>query len=215
MLKVNDVQFNYDNTTFHFDFDVDGGQTLVIKGASGSGKSTLLNLVAGFLMPQSGQILFDGTRIDKLSPAQRPLTILFQQHNLFNHLSVFQNIGLGLNPSLKLTRQQTDQINAAIQQLGLEEMQRRLPENLSGGQRQRVALARCLVRSKPLLLLDEPFTGLNEELKDEIQSLISELQHQLNLTILWVTHDLDDVNRIADQVVTIKDGSFSQMNHFD
>jgi len=207
MLKVNDVQFNYDNTTFHFDFDVDGGQTLVIKGISGSGKSTLLNLVAGFLMPQSGQISFDGTRIDKLSPAQRPLTILFQQHNLFNHLSVFQNIGLGLNPSLKLTRQQTDQINAAIQQLGLEEMQRRLPENLSGGQRQRVALARCLVRSKPLLLLDEPFTGLNEELKDEIQSLISELQHQLNLTILWVTHDLDDVNRIADQVATIEDGS--------
>ena len=206
MLNIDRVTFGYGNTAFNFDFELERGDCLAIKGVSGSGKSTLLNLVAGFLTPDSGQILFDQKRIDLLKPSRRPLTILFQEHNLFNHLTVFQNIGLGLNPALNLSSDQTNKINQAIDQLDLNDMQQRLPEALSGGQRQRVALARCLVRSKPLLLLDEPFTGLNEELKEEIQLLISELQNQLNLTILWVTHDLDDVNKVTDKVATIENG---------
>ncbi len=207
MLKVDKVAFSYDDMKFNFDFEVDCGDFLAIKGASGSGKSTLLNLIAGFLTPESGEISFDGKRIDQLKPALRPLTVLFQHHNLFNHLTVFQNIALGLEPSLRLSKLQVDKIHQAIRQLGLDKMQQRLPEELSGGQRQRVALARCLVRSKPLLLLDEPFTGLNEELKEEIQSLISQLQAQLKLTILWVTHDLDDVDSIADRVACVENNT--------
>ncbi len=205
MLEISDLYFGYnDSHSFIFDFKLQPGKCLAIKGASGSGKSTLLNLIAGFLTPISGQILFEAQRIDKLEPAQRPLTILFQEHNLFNHLTVFQNIALGLSPSLRLSQIQSEVVLQALEQLGLADMQQRLPEDLSGGQRQRVALARCLVRSKPLLLLDEPFTGLNEELKLDVQKLIGQLQQQLNLTILWVTHDLDDVEHIADKVAEIE-----------
>ena len=205
MLQVKNLIFGYDSaSTFQFDFEFEQGKCLAIQGASGSGKSTLLNLIAGFLKPDSGQIVFSGQQIDQLKPAERPLTILFQEHNLFNHLTVLQNIALGLSPSLKLSNQQTQKIIQALEELELKGMEQRLPEDLSGGQRQRVALARCLVRSKPLLLLDEPFTGLNEELKQEIQQLLSQLQQKLNLTILWVTHDLDDVEEIADQIACIE-----------
>ena len=205
MLQVKNLIFGYDNSSmFQFDFEFEQGKCLAIQGASGSGKSTLLNLIAGFLKPDSGQIVFSGQQIDQLKPAERPLTILFQEHNLFNHLTVLQNIALGLSPSLKLSNQQTQKIIQALEELELKGMEQRLPEDLSGGQRQRVALARCLVRSKPLLLLDEPFTGLNEELKQEIQQLLSQLQQKLNLTILWVTHDLDDVEEIADQIACIE-----------
>ncbi len=210
MLQISQLHFKYsDSPPFVFDFVLEQGKCLAIKGASGSGKSTLLNLTAGFLKPDSGQIIFAGQRIDQLKPAERPLTILFQEHNLFNHLTVFQNIALGLSPSLKLTTEQTNRINQALEELEIDDMQQRLPEDLSGGQRQRIALARCLVRSKPLLLLDEPFTGLNDELKQEIQQLISQLQQQLNLTILWVTHDLDDVEDIADQVACIDNNTLT------
>ena len=175
-------------------------------GDSGSGKSTLLNLIAGFLTPASGAIYFDNQRIDQLQPHQRPLTILFQEHNLFNHLTVFQNIGLGVHPSLKLSEKEKLSILEALDQVNLHGMENRLPESLSGGQRQRVAIARCLVRSRPLLLLDEPFGGLNEELKLEIRTLLNRLKNELSLTLLWVTHDPDDVKGIADQWMKIEKG---------
>ena len=206
MLKLDKIKFSYAKLDFEFDFELANGQCLAVMGESGSGKSTLLNLIAGFLGADSGTINFNNQRIDQLSPQLRPLTILFQEHNLFNHLSVFKNIGLGINPSLKLNHTQEQSIIEALDKVNLQDMGERLPETLSGGQRQRVAIARCLVRSRPILLLDEPFGGLNEELKTEIKTLLSDLKTELNLTMLWVTHDSSDVEEIADQWMRINNG---------
>ena len=211
MLTLDQVKFNYPKLKFEFNFELTQGDCLAVMGESGSGKSTLLNLIAGFLKPAAGTIYFNNQRIDQLEPHQRPLTILFQEHNLFNHLSVYQNIGLGIQPSLKLDTSQKLSIKQALDKVDLEGMENRLPESLSGGQRQRVAIARCLVRSRPLLLLDEPFGGLNEELKIEIKTLLNQLKRELNLTMLWVTHDADDVQGIADQWMKIDQGKVESM----
>ena len=211
MLRLDKVKFKYAQQRFEFDFELIRGQCLAVMGESGSGKSTLLNLVAGFLAPESGTIHFNNQRIDQLAPQLRPLTILFQEHNLFNHLNVFKNIGLGICPSLKLTESDISSIDEALKKVDLEGMQERLPESLSGGQRQRVAIARCLVRSRPILLLDEPFGGLNEELKTQIKKLLNQLKTELNLTLLWVTHDQDDVTGIADQWVKIDHGKINPL----
>ncbi len=204
MLKLDKVIFNYPEFQFNFDFELAAGHCLGILGESGSGKSTLLNLIAGFLPPESGHIYFDGQRIDQLKAHERPLTILFQEHNLFNHLTVYQNIGLGISPSLKLTNANQKTIYDALEKVGLPNMDKRLPESLSGGQRQRVALARCLVRSRPILLLDEPFSGLNSEIKTEVKALLMQLKTELNLTMLWVTHDQTDLQGVSDQLAFIE-----------
>ncbi len=206
MLKLDSVKFNYETQDFEFDFDLAGGRCMAVMGESGSGKSTLLNLIAGFLTPRSGAIYYGNQRIDQLAPHQRPLTILFQEHNLFNHLNVYQNIGLGIRPSLKLNESEKQSIHDALNKVNLAGTENRLPESLSGGQRQRVAIARCLVRSRPILLLDEPFGGLNEELKSDIKVLLNQLKKELNLAMLWVTHDPDDVEGIVDEAMRLEHG---------
>jgi thiamine transport system ATP-binding protein len=177
-------------------------------GASGSGKSTLLNLLAGFIQPQTdaGQILLDGQRVDHLEPSQRPVTSLFQDHNLFAHMSVFNNLALGIRASLKLTANEKAQVEAALDQVGLKGLGSRLPKQLSGGQRQRVALGRALVRRKPLLLLDEPFSALDPALRQEMAVLVKSLSQQHQLTVLLVTHEPKDVLLLAETVVFIADG---------
>lgn len=212
MLKLNRIKFHYAKLEFEFDFEIAAGNCLAVMGESGSGKSTLLNLIAGFLTADSGEIYFRNRRIDQLSPHLRPLTILFQEHNLFNHLSVFQNIGLGLNPSLRLNETEKQSVHEALRKVNLAGMEERLPESLSGGQRQRVAIARCLIRSRPILLLDEPFGGLNQELKTEIKVLLNQLKNELNLTMLWVTHHADDIDGIADQIMKIDQGKIKSFN---
>ena len=211
MLKLDKVTFSYEQDKFEFDFELHTGHCLALMGDSGCGKSTLLNLIAGFLAPHSGHIYFNGQPIDPLKAHQRPLTMLFQEHNLFNHLDVYKNIALGIRPSGKLTQEENDQLIRALEKVQLTDMEKRLPESLSGGQRQRVALARCLLRSKPLLLLDEPFGGLNEKLKLEIKSLLNDLKNTLNLTMIWVTHDKEDVDGIADRIMKIKNGRIASI----
>jgi thiamine transport system ATP-binding protein len=177
-------------------------------GASGSGKSTLLNLLAGFIQPQTdaAQILLGDQRVDQLDPAQRPVTSLFQEHNLFAHMSVFNNLALGIRPSLRLTADEIDQVEIALDQVGLKGLGSRLPKQLSGGQRQRVALGRALVRRKPLLLLDEPFSALDPALRQEMVALVKGLSQQHQLTVLLVTHEPKDALELAETVVFIADG---------
>jgi thiamine transport system ATP-binding protein len=182
---------------------------VAIMGASGSGKSTLLNLLAGFIQLQqkgTSQILLGGQRIDHLEPAQRPVTSLFQEHNLFAHMSVFNNLALGIRSSLKLTTDEIVQVESALDLVGLKGLGSRLPKQLSGGQRQRVALGRALVRRKPLLLLDEPFSALDPALRQEMAALVKRLSEQQKLTVLLVTHEPKDALELAETVVFIAEG---------
>lgn len=146
MLSFSDVKYRYHSELFEFDLDVKQGDVVAILGPSGAGKSTLLSLLAGFINPESGDITINNISLLPQAPHQRPLSMLFQEHNLFAHLSIADNIGLGIKANLRLSEIEKEQVIHAAQQVGVDELLNRLPEQLSGGQKQRVALARCLVQ---------------------------------------------------------------------
>lgn len=206
MLRLTDVTWLYQHLPMRFTLTVKAGEQIAILGPSGAGKSTLLNLIAGFLTPASGTITIAGNDHTHTSPSQRPVSMLFQENNLFTHLTVQQNIGLGLNPGLKLNSEQQQTLRQIAETMGLEELLDRLPEQLSGGQRQRVALARCLVREQPLLLLDEPFSALDPALRQEMLSLVQEVCRRQQLTLLMVSHSVEDAARIAERSLVVADG---------
>jgi thiamine transport system ATP-binding protein len=206
MLVLDDVQYTYQRELFRFELAIQRGQIVSLMGPSGAGKSTLLALVAGFINPDQGDILVDGESIVRKEPYQRPFSMLFQEHNLFAHLSVRDNIGLGLHPGLKLTADQKLLVEQAAKQVGVAEYLDRLPEHLSGGQRQRVALARCFVQPHPMWLLDEPFSALDPVLREEMLTLVKQLAAERGITVLMVTHHLSDARAIASHFAFVAGG---------
>ncbi|RTZ14295.1 thiamine ABC transporter ATP-binding protein [Vibrio aquaticus] len=206
MLTLSNVDYYYHNELFHFDVEVKQGSIVALMGPSGAGKSTLLALVAGFIEPEKGSITADDQELVGLEPYQRPFAMLFQEHNLFAHLTVRQNIGLGLHPGLKLTAEQSKSVEQAAQQVGVFEYLERLPEQLSGGQRQRVALARCFVQPHPVWLLDEPFSALDPILREEMLSLVENLAKERNITVLMVTHHISDAKAISSDFIFVANG---------
>jgi thiamine transport system ATP-binding protein len=200
------VRFDYEEMRMQFDVVFAAGKVTAVMGPSGSGKSTLLNLVAGFEAPISGRVLFDGQDLSAAGPADRPVSMVFQENNLFAHLDVAANVGLGRSPGLHLTAADRDAVAQALERVGLAGKEKRLPRELSGGERQRVALARALVRDRPLLLLDEPFASLGPALRDEMLDLLADLHAERGMTVLFVTHQPEDAERIAEAVVFIEDG---------
>ena len=196
-LELQDLRFGRGSWQVAFDLVVPRGTLAALIGASGAGKSTLLALVGGFEKPTSGRILVDGVDITDLAPARRPVTTLFQEHNLFAHLTVAQNVGLGLDPGLRLDAAQKMQVNQALERVGLAGMEQRLPRALSGGERQRVALARSLVRARPLLLLDEPFAALGPALRRDMLDLVDTLRRETGITVVLVSHEPADARRVA------------------
>ncbi|PSW00859.1 thiamine ABC transporter ATP-binding protein [Photobacterium lipolyticum] len=215
MLKLNHLCHHYlrpgqsaqDGTQpMIFDLQAEKGDIVALIGPSGAGKSTLLAMVAGFLNPDSGELHIAGQPITTQTPAERPLSILFQDHNLFPHLTVFENIGLGIHPGLKLSREDKENIVAAASRVGINKYLDRLPEQLSGGQKQRVALARSLIRQQPLLLLDEPFSALDPALRKEMLTLVKSLAKEQKITVLMVTHSPEDALKIANKCAFIYEG---------
>ncbi|MGR5148318.1 thiamine ABC transporter ATP-binding protein [Photobacterium alginatilyticum] len=215
MLTLNQLTHSYtqpnnarqaEQTRLTFDLVVETGDIVALIGPSGAGKSTLLAMVAGFLPPDSGTLTIAGQHIDRQLPSERPLSLLFQDHNLFPHLTVFENIGLGLHPGLKLNQEDKDNIAAAASRVGIQQYLDRLPEQLSGGQKQRVALARCLIRKRPLLLLDEPFSALDPALRKEMLELVRSLAKEQQTTVLMVTHSPEDALKIAGKCAFISQG---------
>lgn len=194
-----------------FDLAVPAGEILAVMGPSGSGKSTLLALVAGFETPSAGEIRIAGKDVTSLEPAERPVSMIFQENNLFAHLDVAANVGLGRSPSLRLTGGDKVEIEQALASVGLAGKERRLPRELSGGERQRVALARVLVRDRPVLLLDEAFASLGPALRDEMLDLIGELHGSRGMTVLMVTHDPRDARRIASRTAFLDGGRIADV----
>lgn len=205
-LCVRNVTFRYEDLLMEFDLSVPRREFVAIIGPSGAGKSTLLNLIAGFEDSPTGSITWQGQEISSLNPAARPLSILFQEHNVFNHLDVWTNVALGISPNLRLSDEQADEVRNSITRVGLGGLERRLPGELSGGERQRVGLARMLVRNRPLLLLDEPFAALGPQLKRDMLALLSTLHLEGGFTILFVTHDPADIALAATHAAFLNHG---------
>ncbi len=214
MIRLDNVFLADDTLPMTFDLQVAVGERIAIVGPSGAGKSTLLNLIAGFVLPTRGEVWLNGENHTQSAPYERPVSMLFQENNLFPHLTVQQNLALGLKTSLKLTALEQDQIERVADAVGLTSFLSRLPNSLSGGQKQRVALARCLLRDKPILLLDEPFSALDPELRLEMLNLIDELCHSKNLTLLLVTHQPSELTGKVDRMLRIENGRISQQEKY-
>lgn len=205
-IALNGVSFRYDDMDMHFDVDIPAGAFVMVLGPSGAGKSTLLNLIAGFDRPSGGTMALMGEDVGDTPPAERPVTTLFQEGNLFPHLTVAENVGLGLDPGLRLTPELRRQVAIALDRMGLADLSGRWPRHLSGGERQRVALARSLVRNRPILLLDEPFAALDPGRRREMTDLVRALAMDRGLTVVMVSHQLDEVRDLSVRALFVHDG---------
>ena len=206
MLKLESCVIDNGGFRLTGDFGIHAGEIVAVIGPSGAGKSTLLEGIAGFLPVVGGRITWNGHDLAGTPPGKRPVAMLFQDGNLFPHLTAMQNAGLGLRPDLRLTTDEHDAVKRALGRVGLAGFEARKPAELSGGQQSRAALARVLVQKRDLLLLDEPFAALGPALKAEMLDLVAELAIETGATVLMVSHNPEDARRIAGQAVLVADG---------
>lgn len=206
MLKFENAIIENGDFWLSANLQVETGQKIAVIGPSGAGKSTLIGAIAGFYGLRDGRVFWNSSDISQTEPGKRPVAMLFQDSNMFPHLSVAQNVGLGIRPDLKLNSEQSIIVQSAVNRVGLDGMANRKPAALSGGQQSRAALARVLVQDRPLLLLDEPFAALGPALRVEMLDLVDELVRETGATLLMVSHAPDDARRIADQVILVEGG---------
>ncbi|MCT4554062.1 MAG: ATP-binding cassette domain-containing protein [Pelagimonas sp.] len=207
MLTLENIALQQGDFALTADWSVQAPRKLAVIGPSGAGKSTLLDLIAGFRAPAKGRILWSETELTTLAPAERPISMLFQDQNLFPHLSIERNLSLALRPDGgRLSSLQKDQMSDALSRMGLSQFAARKPGALSGGQQARAALARVLLQARPILLLDEPFAALGPALKSEMLALVAEMATQSCALSLLVTHDPQDARDFAEETVLVADG---------
>lgn len=212
MLRADDLSFAYQGveTPYIFSFEAKAGEVTAISGPSGSGKSTLLDLLAGFITPHRGSLVLDGTNLLPLKPERRPVSLLLQADNLFDHLSAQDNARLGLPKGTQRTLGD-QKVAAALAEAGLAGLGNQLASTLSGGQKQRVALARTLLRARPVLLLDEPFSALDDETRHTMRALVVSLTRQRGWHTILVSHHVDDIAAMASRHYRILDRHLEQV----
>jgi thiamine transport system ATP-binding protein len=206
VLQLDGVDLREGDWRLTADWRLAAGETCAVIGPSGAGKSTLLLAIAGFARLWAGRILWQGRDLAGVAPGQRPVSILFQDQNLFPHLTIARNLGLGLDPALRLGAGDWARVDAVLERVGLAGMAARRAATLSGGQQGRAALARALLRARPLLLLDEPFAALGPALKAEMMALVADVTAETGATLMMVTHDPEDARRYAGKTVLVADG---------
>ncbi len=206
MLQLDHLVLEREGFRLTADWSLAPGARVALIGPSGGGKSTLLSAIAGFLPPVAGRVLWRGGDLAGVPPGKRPLSILFQEQNLFPHLTLAQNLGLGLRPDLRLSTADASAVESALAEVGLPGMGARRPGALSGGQVARAALARALLRARPLLLLDEPFAALGPGLRDEMLALVAAVADRTGAAILMVTHDPQEARRLCPEAVLVAEG---------
>ncbi|GAB6053437.1 ABC transporter ATP-binding protein [Magnetospira thiophila] len=191
--------------------DIYQGELFSLLGGSGCGKTTLLRMIGGFEEPTAGRILIDGVDMTHVPPYERPVNMVFQSYALFPHMSVAQNVGFGLRQDGLPKAQITDRVREMLHMVQLDSYSERKPHQLSGGQRQRVALARALIKRPKLLLLDEPLAALDQKLRERTQFEIVNLQEQLGITFIMVTHDQEEAMTMSGRIAVMNAGSLQQV----
>jgi spermidine/putrescine transport system ATP-binding protein len=213
LLEVRNVAKNFGarEVLKHISLEIGSGEFLTLLGESGSGKTTLLRLIAGFEQPSSGEIWMSGERLDTLPPYKRRVNTVFQNYALFPHLTVQENVAYGLQVSGAAKAEIPGRVNEALQMVKMREFAMSRPAKLSGGQQQRIALARALVNRPKLLLLDEPLSALDANLRKQMQGELKSLQRELGITFLFVTHDQDEAMALSNRIALLKDGALEQV----
>ena len=191
--------------------DVASGEFLTILGESGSGKTTLLRLIAGFERLDGGEILMDGARLDPIPAHQRQVNTVFQSYAIFPHLSVFENVAYGLRAKNAPKSEIPDRVTQALAMVKMSDFAQSAPSRLSGGQQQRVALARALVNRPRVLLLDEPLSALDANLRRQMQTELKSLQREVGITFIFVTHDQEEAMALSDRVALLRAGHLEQI----
>lgn len=204
MLKLN-FSLKESYLTISTNISLEPDKIYAVVGPSGAGKSTFLNLISGFASISSGTIIWNGQEISNLPPAKRSVSILFQDNNLFPHLSVWRNLALAVTHWPKISRDHEEKLKAVMSEVGILGLENRKPSQLSGGQQSRVALARVLLQKNKILLLDEPFSALGPSLKDQMLELIKKIAKNKKLLVLMVTHEPADAKKVASQTLVVKD----------
>jgi spermidine/putrescine transport system ATP-binding protein len=191
--------------------DIASGEFLTLLGESGSGKTTLLRLIAGFEQPSAGEIWMSGVRLDALPPYKRRVNTVFQHYALFPHLSVRDNVAYGLRVTGAPKNEISGRVEQALRMVKMEQFSGAKPSRLSGGQQQRTALARALVNRPQLLLLDEPLSALDANLRKQMQSELKALQREIGITFLFVTHDQEEAMALSDRIALLRGGALEQI----
>ena len=204
MLKLN-FSLKESYLTISTNISLEPEKIYAVVGPSGAGKSTFLNLISGFASISRGTIIWNGQEISNLPPAKRSVSILFQDNNLFPHLSVWRNLALAVTHWPKISRDNEEKLKAVMSEVGILGLENRKPSELSGGQQSRVALARVLLQKNKILLLDEPFSALGPSLKDQMLELIKKIAKNKKLLVLMVTHEPADAKKVASQTLVVKD----------
>ncbi len=205
MLELRNCVFVQGSFRLSANWSLEQGERLAVIGPSGAGKSTLLAGLAGFAESSKGALLQEGQSM-QADPAARPFAMLFQDHNLFAHLTVAQNVGLGIAPSLKLSGADHENVENALERVGLGGFGTRKPSELSGGQQSRAALARVLVMARPIILLDEPFSALGPAQRVEMLDLVKDVSEHLSASLIMVTHDPGEALRLGGSVSFVQSG---------
>lgn len=192
--------------------DVAEGEFLTILGESGSGKTTLLRIISGLERPDEGEVWMESERLDVLPPNRRGVNTVFQNYALFPHLSVFENVAYGLRAKRTSSKEIALRVESALAQVKMGDFARRKPAQLSGGQQQRVALARALVNRPRLLLLDEPLSALDANLRRQMQSELKALQREVRIAFIFVTHDQEEAMTLSDRIALLRSGEMEQVS---
>jgi spermidine/putrescine ABC transporter ATP-binding subunit len=191
--------------------DIAVGEFLAILGESGSGKTTLLRIIAGFETPTSGELWMDQQRLDGLPPYRRPVNTVFQSYALFPHLTIEENVAYGLRVAKRPAAEVTERVAEALEKVKMKAHASKKPSQISGGQQQRIALARALVNRPKLLLLDEPLSALDANLRRQMQTELKSLQREVGITFVFVTHDQEEAMVIADRIALLRSGELEQV----
>ena len=212
-LQIKDMTKKYDNGdgVEHINLDVYEGEIVTFLGPSGCGKTTILRTIGGFLDVTSGDITIDGQSIVSLPPEKRPTAMVFQSYNLWPHMTIYENLAFGL----KLRKVPKDTIDKDIKDIlalvSMSGCEKKYPSQLSGGQQQRIAIARSLLLKPSLLLLDEPFSALDAKIRQQMREELKKIQHDLGITVIFVTHDQEEAMSLSHRIVVMNKGKFDQI----